>query len=429
MTLRPDRPSLWHHPDFMKLWTGQTISEVGSRITREGLPLAAVLTLGATPTQMGWLAAVGSLPVLLIGLFAGAWVDRLHRRPILVLADLGRALLLLTIPLAAILGTLNIVQLYIVIALAGILSVFFDVAYGAYLPSLVGRDYIVEGNQKLALSGSTAEVLGPSLAGFLVQLITAPMAILLDALSFLISALSVGSIRKEEHLSLSPHARQHIGREIKEGLGVALGHPVLRALVGMEGTSAFFGNFFGTLYGLYAIRELGLGAAALGATITFGGLGDLAGAFLASRLPRRWRLGNILIGSLVFKSGASMLIPLAGGSPWTAMIMLMIAQLFGDGARTIYDIHAVSLRQTITPDHVLGRVNASLQFAIAGLGPMGALLGGILAETIGIRLTLTIAVLGGLFASAWLVLSPVRKMVELPPPITPPAFDSTPDNG
>lgn len=412
----------------MKLWTGQTISELGSRITREGLPLAAVLTLGATPIQMGWLAAIGSLPVLLVGLFAGVWVDRLHRRPILILADLGRFLLLLTIPLAAILGALNMVQLYVVIALAGILSVLFDVAYAAYLPSLVGREYIVEGNQKLALSSSTAEVLGPGLAGFLVQLVTAPLAILLDALSFLVSAISVGFIRKTEPPAPPPHARQPIGREIMEGLRVGLGHPVLRALVGTESTSAFFGNFFGTLYSLYAIRELGLGAAALGVTITFGGMGDLAGAFLASRLPRRLRLGNILIGSLVFKSAASMLIPIAGGPPWMAMVMLMMAQLFGDGARTVYDIHAVSLRQTITPDRLLGRVNASLQFITAGIGPMGALLGGLLAETLGIRPTLAIAVLGGLFAVAWLVLSPIRKMVEMPPPIATPAFDSTPDN-
>lgn len=412
----------------MKLWTGQTISELGSRITREGLPLAAVLTLGATPIQMGWLAAVGSLPVLLVGLFAGAWVDRLHRRPILILADLGRALLLLTIPLAAVLGTLAIAQLFVVLALAGILSVLFDIAYAAYLPSLVGRESIVEGNQKLALSGSTAEVLGPSLAGFLVQLVTAPIAILLDAFSFLVSAISVGLIHKREPPSPPSRARPHIGREIMEGLRVGLGHPVLRALVGTESTSAFFGNFFGTLYSLYAIRELGLGAAALGVTITFGGIGDLAGAFLASVLPRRWRLGNILIGSLVIKSGASMLIPIAGGPPWMAMLLLMMAQLFGDGARMIYDIHAVSLRQTVTPDHLLGRVNASLQFIIAGLGPMGAILGGILAETLGIRTTLAIAVLGGLGASVWLVFSPIRKMAELPPSIATPAFDSTPDN-
>jgi predicted MFS family arabinose efflux permease len=213
-----------------------------------------------------------------------------------------------------------------------------------------------------------------------------------------------------------------------EGLRVGLGHPVLRALVGTESTSAFFGNFFGTLYSLYAIRELGLGAAALGVTITFGGIGDLAGAFLASVLSRRWRLGNILIGSLVIKSGAAMLIPIAGGPPWMAMLLLMMAQLFGDGARTIYDIHAVSLRQTITPDRLLGRVNASLQFIIAGLGPIGAILGGILAETLGIRTTLAIAVLGGLGATAWLFFSPIRKMVELPPPIGTPTFDSTADN-
>ncbi|MBI4640198.1 MAG: MFS transporter, partial [Candidatus Tectomicrobia bacterium] len=255
---------LLHHPGFMKLWIGQTISQFGSKITRTALPLTAVLVLEATPVQMGLLAALGSAPVLVVGLLAGVWVDRLRRRPILIAADLGRAVLLGLIPVSALLGLLRIEQLYIAALLVGILTVFFDVAYQSFLPSLVDREQIVEGNSKLGVSDSVTEIGGPALAGGLIQLVSAPITILLDAFSFLFSALFVGLIDISEPLPTPSEQRKSVWRDVVEGLRVVLGNPLLRAIAGSSSTFNFFGGFFGALYGLYAIRELGIEPAILG---------------------------------------------------------------------------------------------------------------------------------------------------------------------
>jgi MFS family permease len=408
---------LWRNPDFMKLWIGQTISEFGSRITRDGLPLAAVIILSATPTQMGLLAMVGAAPVLLIGLVAGVWVDRLRRRPILIAADIGRTLLLLSIPLAAIYSVLHIEQLYVIAALTGILTVFFDVAYQSYLPALVKREHILEGNSKLGLSGAAAEIGGPALAGALIQIITAPIAILFDALSFLFSALFVGLIRKHEPALAPPTQQPHMRREVVEGLRVVLRNPLLRALAGRAATGSFFGAFFGTLYGLYAIRVLQMGPAALGVTIAAGGVGDLVGALFAQRIVRRCGLGVTFIATALVGGVAGLLIPLAAGPPLVAVALMVVAQLVGDMAGSIYAINEVSLRQAITPDHVLGRVNASVQFMTMGVYPLGALVGGVLGSAIGARATLLVAALGGLLSCLWLLGTPVRTLRAHPTPV------------
>lgn len=415
----PLHSGLWHNPNFMKFWAGQTISELGSRITREGLPLAAVLGLGATPAQMGLLAAVSTAPMIIVGLFAGAWVDRLRRRPILVAADLGRALVLATIPAAALLGLLGMPHLYIVAAIAGILSLFFDVAYAAFLPSLVEREHLIEGNSKLALSGSTAEILGPGLAGVLIQALTAPVAILLDALSFVASAVSVAWIDKPETTAVPAHATPDMRREIVEGLRIAFGHPVLRALTGSAGTLGFFGAFFGTLYTLFAIRELGMTPAALGVAIAFGGVGDLLGALTAQRIVERAGLGATLIGMLVVLTAGGMFTPfaiLAGGSFWLALAMLVGSQLIDDWARAVYLINEISLWQAVTPDRLLGRSNASLQLVMAVVTLAGSITAGVLGQTIGITATLVVAVLGRILATAWIVLSPVRQLRQIQSP-------------
>src|SRR5512133_2672970 len=275
---------LWRNPDFIKLWTGQTISTLGSHITNGGLPLLAVITLKASPFQMGLLQAVGSAPVLLFSLVAGVWVDRLRRRPILIAADLGRALILATIPLAAVLGWLTIWHIYFVIALTGILTVLFNTAYRAYLPALVEQEHIVEGNSKLALSDSAAEVVGPGLTGVLVQTITAPIAILFDALSFVVSAVSLLFIRKGELPPNLAGERQSVLQEAREGVRAVMREPILLALTATDATMSFFGNFIGVLYALYAIRVLHLSPAAIGLTIGVGGASSLIGALLAERV-------------------------------------------------------------------------------------------------------------------------------------------------
>jgi MFS family permease len=399
--------------DFALLWTGQTISELGSHITGTGLPLVANLVLGATAVQMGLLTAAGMLPVLLIGLLAGVWVDRLRRRPILIVADLSRAFLLLSIPVAAVFGWLGMGQLYVVAVLVGVLTVFFEVANRSFLPVVVKREHIVEGNSKLSASSSLAEVGGPVLAGGLVQAITAPLAILFDALSFLLSALCVGFICTREPEPVVVIERQRLWHEMEEGLRLVLGNPVLRAIALSSSTRSFFGGTFAALYGLFLIRELSVTPTFLGILIAAGGVGALLGAFMARPLVRRFGIGKVLIGSTLLSGAMMPLTPLAGG-PWIMVaLMLLLAQLVGDFAYEVYNIHTVSLLQTLVPDRFLGRASASMQFLVEGMVPIGALLAGLVAEVIGMRPTLLIAsILAFLLSSALLIFSPVRRLRE-----------------
>ena len=410
MPSRP--PSLWRDLDFLKLWIGQTISEIGSRITIVALPLVAVLILNARPSQMGMLAGIGGFASLSFGLAAGLWVDRLRRRPILILTDLGRAAVLGSIPFAAVFGILRMEQIYAVVAVAGILTVLFDVAYQSYLPSLVERDQILEGNSKLAFSSSIAEIAGPGLTGILVQLLTAPIAILLDALSFLASALTVWLVRKPEP-QVVPTPRLHVWEELTAGMRAIAQSPIRRALAGHSGTAGFFGGFFASLYVLYVISDLHLSPALLGVVIALGGVGNVLGAAIAPRLMRRAGIGAALIGSLLIMGAASLMIPLAHGSVVTATVFLMLAQV-GDVCWPVFNICELSLRQAITPSEVLGRVNAAMQMLNRGLLPIGSLGAGILAEMIGLRPTLAVGAAGLLLSSGWLLLSPIRTMRDYP---------------
>ncbi len=409
----PPRPTgLWRHPDFLKLWLGQIVSEIGSRITREGVPLTAVIVLGAAPFPMGVLASLSGISTLVFGPITGLWVDRHRRRPILVAADLGRAVVLATVPLAAAFGALHMRQLYVVAALTGILTVFFDVAYQSYLPSLVARERVLEGNSKLALGSSMAEIAGPGLTGMLVQLITAPMAILVDALSFLWSALMVWLIRKPEPIA-APRGEPHIWHELAAGLRTVAGHPVQRAIARQAATGSFFIGFFLSLYVLYAIRYLRISPAVLGVVIAAGGAANMLGALLAWRLARRFGVGSILIGSVLLIGVAALMVPLAHGSVLIATVFLVAAQL-GDLGWPIYNINELTLRQAITPKDMLGRVNAVMQMLIRGVFPLGSFCGGVLASVIGVRPTLTLGALGFLSSSLWLVFSPIRKLREHP---------------
>ena len=398
--------------DFLKLWSGQAISKIGSSITSIGIPLTAAFVLGASPLQMGFLAGSGGAGVLVFGLLAGAWADRLRRRPILIATDLARAVLLGTIPLAAVLHRLNMAHLYVVATVTGIFTVLFDVSYQAYLPSLVNRADLVEANSKLALTESIADISGPGLTGLLVQLITAPMAILLDALSFLCSAVSVWLIRKPEPPP-EPGAAPHIGREIAEGLSVSWRNPLLRALLQRTATGAFFAGLMGGLYFLFA-RELHITPVLLGIVISVGGVSNLFGALVAERLLHRFGLGHTLIGAAWMIGLAMLLVPLARGPVMLCTVFLTAAQL-GDMAWPIYSINATSLRQAITPDHLLGRVSSADHLLFWGALPLGALAGGAIAQTIGIRQTMLIGTLGYALSCLWLTLSPIRRLRKLPP--------------
>ena len=405
------KSSLWRDRDFLKLWTGQAISQMGSRITRSGLPWAALLTLNASSFQMGILNFAGA-GVLVFGLFAGAWADRVRRRPLMIGADLARFALVGSIPAAAALHRLTFGHLYLVAAAAGILTVLFDVSYQAYVPSLVERGNIVEANGKLTLTESIAEVTGPGLTGVLVQLITAPMAILLDALSFACSAVSLAVITKPEPPPAGG-SEPHMVREIREGLRFSWRDPALRALILFTATSAFFLGFYTSLYELFANRELRVGPALLGAVISVGGIGSLFGSIISEHLVHRCGVGPVLIGSAGVLGIAALLPPLARGPVWAAAGLLILAQVF-DAAWPVYLVCARSLRQAIAPERLLGRVNAAIHLTFSGVLAVGALAGGMLADVIGARFTLLAGGLGFLLASLWLVFSPIRRMRDLP---------------
>ena len=394
--------SLWHHNDFMKLWAGQIVSEFGSIITRDVLPLVAILTLSVSPAEVGILTALTAVPALVIGLPAGVWVDRLPRRPLLIVANLGRALLLLTIPIAAILNRLTLGQLYGVALLSGTLTVFFSIADNAYLPTLIERDKLVEGNSKLGVSSSLAEIGGPAVAGILVQRLSAPLTILVDVVTYLVSAVFLGLIQTPE-LPPTPPATQHtMSHDLREGLHTVWQTPVLRILLIASGTTAFFGSFIGALYGFYVVRTLQMTPAMLGTLISVGGIGALVGAAIAARLAGRWGIRTTLVGMLLLRGLNAGLIPLAGWRPSLAFSLLFINQLVGDVFFMVYLINDVTTRQQATPDHLLGRVNATAQFVVTGLSPLGLLLGGFLGQWLNLPFTLTIAAVGIFLTGVWL---------------------------
>lgn len=403
-------PNLWRNRDFIKFWSAHTISAIGSKVTFLALPLTAALVLQATPVEMGYLSVAGSLPGLLFGLLVGVWVDRRRRRGLLVLADVGRGVLLLLIPLAAWLGLLQMSLLYGVLFLTGALSLLFGAADHAYLPSLVRREALVDANSKLAISRSAAEIVGPTLAGWLIQVATAPVAILVDALSFLLSGLLLSFIRQPEVAPVRHVEDGHFWQESSAGLRLLGKDRTLRAITVATAIISFFNAALEAIYLLYMTRDLALSAWWIGVIFGAGSVGFLIGALLPTYVVRRLGLGPTMIAGLLLLALADFMLPLAGGPQLLVIILLIIAQIcFGFGL-TFYNVSQDTLRQAITPDHLLGRVSATLDFTVAALIPLGALIGGLLGEWMGLRPTLFLAAGGELLAVVWLLFSPVRTL-------------------
>lgn len=406
------RPAtLWSHGNFLKLWTAQTISVFGDNFTGLAIPIIAALSLQATPGQMGILTAVERAPFLLVGLFAGVWVDRMRRRPILIAGDVGRGLVLLAIPAAVLTGSLGMPLLYAVGLFVGIFTVFFDVSYQAYLPSLIERRRLVEGNSKLEATRSVAQLAGPGIAGTVIQILTAPVAILLDALSFFVSALLIGSIRRPEDAPPAA-ARGSMLAEVREGLGVVFGSPLLRSIAGATGTSNLFASSLFALYILFVTRELGLTPAAIGLIFSVSNVAGLAGALTAGRLAARFGLGRVIVGSMIL-SGLGFL-PIGLATPATAYPVLILAGAAASFSIPVYNINQVSLRQAITPLRLQGRMNATMRFLVWGTMPLGGLLGGGLGEALGLRPAILVSAAGGALAFLWVLLSPVRALASIP---------------
>jgi MFS family permease len=404
--------------DFLKLWIGETISLLGTQVTALALPLLAVITLQASAGQVGLLNACRYAPFVAVTLFAGVIVDRVRRRPTMIVANAARAFLIGLIPLAAAVDWLRVEHLYAVGFAVGVLTVFFDLAYQAYLPSLVERDLLTPANARLQASASVAELGGPGLGGLLVQVLSAPYALIADAVSFLVSVLSLTTIEKQEPAP-PPTERAPLLREIGAGFRFTFANPYLRAIAGEAATFNLFEQTIMTAFVVYAIRDLDLSPGILGLVLSTGAAGALAGSLVASRLSRHFGLGPVIVGSMSVACIVPLTIALPGakGTP-TVLGLALIFSLWG-GAVAVSNVLVVSLRQTVTPDPMLGRMNASYRFFTYGAIPLGALLGGGLAELIGLRPTILVGALGLTTALAWIVFSPLRGLAALPEPASP----------
>lgn len=409
--------SLWRHGDFVRLWAGQTVSVFGSQVTELALPLAAVLTLHATAFQMGLLSAAGMAPWIAFALMVGVWVDRSGRRRwILVSADLGRAAVLLSVPIAAAFHVLSLGQLFAVAFAAGCLTLAFNVAWGSYLNVLVPRDQLVEGNAKLMGSYATAQIAGPSIAGLLVQAITAPFAILLDAISFLVSAFALRSIRAPE-----PERSLDRGRSLRHDLITGLRYvrddPLQRAIAGSAATLNFCGLAIYAVLVLYAVRELHLSSGLIGLVFAIGAVGALLGTQLAPLLTRRFGAGPTILFATVGFPPALAIVPLASpGQPrWLAVTVLALAGGVGGVAVMLFDVNSAAVRQAETPEHLLGRASGAMSFLTQSAKPLGSLFGGGMATAVGLHPTLWICAAGGLLVIPWTIFSPLRRSSDPAP--------------
>ncbi|HWQ24882.1 MAG TPA: MFS transporter [Gaiellaceae bacterium] len=419
MRSRWPRGGLWRDRDFLKLWAGQTISMVGSQVDDLALGFVAIAVLDASAFEVAVLGTLNFLPFLLFTLPAGVWVDRVRRRPILIGGDFARAALLATIPIAYVADALTLWHLYAVVFLVGLCQVFFDVAYQSYLPSLIERDQIIDGNSKLEVSRSAAQVGGPGLAGALVEIFTAPYAVLVDAASFAASGLFLLGIRRREETPI----RQTVGgrttslwADLREGLRFVLRNPNLRAQAGCTATSNLFSSVAFSIFLVYAVRELRLSAGVIGLVFSIGAAGSLLGALTATRISKRFGIGATTIATAALFGPATLLVAAAPAGN-AAIGFLVAAQLAFGFSVVVYNIVQVSYRQAICPPRLQGRMNSVMRFLVWGTIPIGTLAGGALATWMGLRETILVGAVGGGLAFLWIVFSPQRRLRELPAPV------------
>lgn len=399
--------TLLQHRDFRMLWAGDSLSQFGYMVTSLAMPLLAVKTLHATPFEVGLLTTFETLAFLVIGLPAGAWVDRMRRRNVMITADLCRAAVLSSIPLAAAFGVLSLGQVYAVVLVVGCFTVFFDVSYQSYLPFLVGREHLVEGNAKLQGTQSVAQVAGPSIGGLLVQALTAPYAIVANVVTFLWSASWVGRIRAREPLPERAPDR-HLLREVREGVAFIMRHPILRKVAGATGTSNLWSSGGQAMLIVLLARRLDLSAGVIGALMSAGAVGGLLGALSARRLAGWLGEGPVTWLSMAVTAPFGFIQPFLHRD-WT-LGMFVVCQLVVMAGVVIYNITQVSFRQRLCPERLLGRMNASMRFLVWGTMPLGGLLGGALGSTIGVRNAILVSAIGSCLAFLWVFCSPLRTL-------------------
>jgi len=438
-TATVEKTSLWHNRNFVSLWTSETISQFGSQFTQLALPLTAVIILGATAEELGILGFAGSISWLLFGLLVGVFVDRHRKKRIMVTSNILRGSLLALIPIVAVLGLitrLGIPFLYAITFFIGFLQVFYDVTYQSYLPSLVQRDQLVEGNSRLQASASTAQVSGPTIAGIVISILTAPVTIAIDACSFFASAFSLSRIDHEEVID-EEITRPSIRSDIREGLHVVLKDSRLRMIAGCTGTSNFFSTAFQTIIPLYFILNtpdgLGVSKSLVGVTLgiifSVGSIGALVGVAVSTRIASRIGVGPaIVLSALIFGVGglpyylsgslvANPLFSVVGlNINWNILALMAGTFVISIGV-VVYNINQVSLRQAIVPIRLQGRMNATMRFLVWGTIPLGALAGGLLGTFLGLRSAVGITILGVSLSFLWVLLSPVRSLRRIPEPL------------
>jgi MFS family permease len=405
------RSGLLQNSGFLCLWSAQTVSAAGSQVSALALPWIAVTFLHASAFEVSALFAVEHAPFALVSLPAGVWVDRLRRRPVLIVCDWVRCGTLATVPTVYWAGALTLWQLYVVGVVVGTMTVVFSIAYQAHLPSLVGREQLPEANAKLELTSAGAQVGGPGLAGLLIAAVTAPYAVCVDAVSFAVSAIFIGRIRAAEPLAADGSTRRCLVREVRDGLSFVIRHPYMRPMMLAGVVSNFFTNALWALVLVYAVRALGLSSSEVGLMFALGSVGFVVGALVARRAADGLGIGPAIVCGGALANCGWFLIPVA--SPSTAVPLISAALfLFGLGSTTL-SVSMGSLFQAITPDRMLGRTTASRRFAILGVVPLGSLAGGALAAAVGLHRTLWICALGAVLAFVPLLLSRIPTVRTL----------------
>ncbi|MGH9920967.1 MAG: MFS transporter [Nitrososphaerales archaeon] len=407
--------NLWRHGDFKRFWFSDTVSQFGSQFSGFALPVLAVLSFNATPLDIGIITALAIAPYPLLGLFVGVWVDRFRKRRIMIVCNFGRMATLASVPVGYVLGTLSLTQLFAVALVSGIFSVFFDISYQAYLPILVDRGDLIEGNQKLQLSASGAQVAGPGIAGFVYQAIGGAFTVAADSIGYLISAVTLLSVKKDEPAKVRDDAdpAPDFFAEMKEGAEVVLGNKYLRMIAGATATSNLGTNTVIAVSSIFALRTLRFTTSEYGLVGSIGAVGFLAGVLVLNRFTTRIGLGRILALSITLP-GAFVLYPLALlGYPF--LVLAGVSFVIGLSI-PFYNVNQISLRQAITPDRLQGRMNATMRTIVWGTIPVGSLLGGLLGNYVGVVDTMYIGgAIAGL-AGAWIAVGPVMKLTKQPEP-------------
>jgi MFS family permease len=402
------------NPDFTRLWAGQTVSLIGTQVTQFTMPLVAVLTLNATVFEVGVLNSLRFVPVLLLSVFAGVWLDRRKRRPVLIVCALGNAVLIGLVPVAAATGQLSIGLLYAVNGLVGTLNMIFDVGALSYVPFLVERDRLSEANARLQVSSAVAGISGPGLAGLLVGLITAPVTLTVDAVSYLASAIGLISVTRREPDPEPVPPGFSVRRSIAEGFQTVFGSPLLRSLITQStALNLFFGSFI-TIFVVYAVRTVHLSTLELGIVIGASAVGGLAGALLATRARKALGYGKAMAVTTIGVSAAPLLLLVPRHASVPTVIIMVAAQLGYGSSISAFNVNAITLRQVVTPTRLLARMNATYRMLIWGAPPVGAVAGGLLGSAVGLRAAVVISLIAMTSPILWIFFSPVFRLSEMP---------------